>query len=105
MNEIGRRPTRDLLLLAGAALALQAMAWARLLTLFTARIGYGLHDLSDTFYYLEIAVRVAYGRWPYVDFPFEYPPLALPFLLLPPADGTVATYDFCLLYTSDAADE
>lgn len=94
MNEIGRRPTRDLLLLAGAALALQAMAWALLLTLFTARIGYGLHDLSDTFYYLEIAVRVAYGRWPYVDFPFEYPPLALPFLLLPPADGTVATYDF-----------
>ena len=89
----GRRPTRELLLLVGAAIALQAMAWALLLALFTAHIGYGLHDLSDTFYYLEIAVRVAHGAWPYVDFPFEYPPLALPFFLLPPADGTVAAYE------------
>jgi hypothetical protein len=78
----------------GAAIALQAMAWALLLALFTARIGYGLHDLSDTFYYLEIAVRVTHGAWPYVDFPFEYPPLALAFLLLPPAGGTVAAYEY-----------
>jgi Glycosyltransferase family 87 len=94
MNEHERRPTRELLLLAGAAIALQAIAWALLLALFTARIGYGLHDLSDTFYYLSIAVRVAHGAWPYVDFPFEYPPLALPFFLLPSADGTVAAYEY-----------
>jgi uncharacterized membrane protein len=90
----GRRPARELLLLAGAAIALQAITWSLLLALYTSRVWYALHDVSDTPYYLEIAVRVAYGRWPYVDFPFEYPPLALPFFLLPPAGGTVATYDF-----------
>jgi len=94
MERQGRPATRHLLLLVGAALALQAMVWALLLALFSARIGYGLHDLSDTFYYLGVAVRATHGAWPYVDFPFEYPPLALPFLLLPPADGTVAAYDY-----------
>lgn len=94
MNEHQRRPARELLLLAGAAIALQAMAWALLLALYASRVWYALHDLSDTPHYLSIAERVAQGDWPYVDFPFEYPPLALPIFLLPPRDGTIATFDY-----------
>lgn len=69
------------------------MAWALLVALFTARVGYGLHDLSDTSHYLSIVERIGQGAWPYVDFAFEYPPLALPLFLLPLRDGTLATYE------------
>ena len=69
------------------------MAWALLVALFTARVGYGLHDLSDTSHYLSIVERIGQGAWPYADFSFEYPPLALLFFLAPLRDGTLATYE------------
>ena len=93
MNEQTRRPVREFLLLVGAAIALQAITWSLLLALYTSRIWYGLHDVSDTLYYLEIAERIGRGDWPYLDFPFEYPPLTLLFFVLPPTYGTVAAYD------------
>ncbi len=93
-NEPAKRTRRDLLLLAGAAVALQAITWSLLLALYTSRVWYGLHDLADTPYYLAIAEQIARGDWPYLDFPFEYPPLALPFFLLQPSLSTVAAYDY-----------
>jgi hypothetical protein len=87
-------PRRRLLLLSAAAVALQALTWAILIPVFAARIGYGLHDLSDISHYLAIVEQLARGGWPYVDVPFEYPPLALPFMLLPPRPGTLAGYEY-----------
>jgi hypothetical protein len=86
------RTARESLLLVGSALALQAIVWAVLTALFTAHIGYGLHDLSDTPHYLWAVERLWSGAWPYIDFPFEYPPLSFLFFLAPMKDGTWATY-------------
>ena len=44
------------------ALALQAVVWAALIPLFTAHVGYGLHDLSDVAHYLAQAERVDLGE-------------------------------------------
>ena len=84
----------DTLLLATAAVALQAVVWAILIPVFTAHVGYGLHDLTDVAHYLYYAEQMARGSVPYVDVPFEYPPLALPVFLLAPRDGTLATYEY-----------
>jgi hypothetical protein len=85
---------RDLVVLLVAAGCLQAIAWAVLLTLFTSgRMGYGLHDLSDTLLYQRYAVAFSFGRWPYSGLPVEYPPLANLLFVLGPARGTVATYE------------
>jgi hypothetical protein len=83
-----------LLLLAASAVALQAVVWAVLIPMFTAHVGYGLHDLSDVPHYLAQAERIDLGKWPYIDFGFEYPPLALPAMLAPPRDGSLATYEY-----------
>lgn len=88
------RSRRELLLLLIAAVALQAIVWAALIPLFSAHVGYGLHDLSDVPHYLSTADRMARGDWPYIDFGFEYPPLALPLFFLPRSDGTLAAYEF-----------
>jgi hypothetical protein len=87
-------PRHRLLLLAAAAVALQAMLWAVLVPLFAAHVGYGLHDLSDVPHYLAQAERMDLGKWPYVDFGFEYPPLALAAMLIPPRDGSLSTYEY-----------
>ena len=88
------RPRLESLLLAAAAIALQAVVWAILIPLFNAHVGYGLHDLSDVPHYLSVVERLARGDLPYIDVPFEYPPFALPLLLLAPRDGTLATYQY-----------
>lgn len=55
------------------------------------------HTNPDAIYYFEIAGRVAAGKVPYLDFPFEYPPLALvpivaPYLAWP--QGSPALLDY-----------
>jgi len=87
------RPARETALLIAAAVALQAFVWAVLIVLlYQLRIGYGFHDLSDSLWYIHYADLVARGQRAYRDFSFEYPPLALPLLLLPP-HSSVAAYE------------
>ena len=53
---------------------------------------YGLHDISDTTIYADYAARMAHGLRPYLDFPVEYPPLAIPLFILPGHSGNPAIY-------------
>jgi len=53
---------------------------------------YGLHDISDTGIYFDYAGRMAHGFRPYVDFPVEYPPLAIPLFIIPGHTGSVRAY-------------
>jgi len=79
------RPGRETALLVAAAVAFQAVAWLLLIALLRdGRIWYGFFDVSDTVVYLDYAQKVAAGQAVYRDFPFEYPPLALPLFTLPP---------------------
>lgn len=85
---------RDLLVLLVGAACLQALAWAALLLLFsTGRMGYGLHELSDTLLYQFYGARFSMGHWPYADVPVEYPPLANLVFLVAPSGGSVADYE------------
>ena len=87
------RPLRETVLLIAAAVALQAIVWALLIVLLREyRVWYGFHDLSDSLWYLHYAELVAQGQRVYRDFTFEYPPLALPLLLLPP-QSSVGAYE------------
>jgi hypothetical protein len=47
------------------------------------RLWYGLDDVSDTGLYWIYGRRILEGQHPYLDFPVEYPPLALPLFALP----------------------
>jgi hypothetical protein len=87
-----RRPASETALLIVAAVVLQAVSWAILITLL--RQGgpwYYFFDVSDIVVYLGYAQKVAEGLRVYKDFPFEYPPLALPLFTLPP-HGDPTTY-------------
>ena len=87
------RPLRETVLLVAAAVALQAVVWALLIVLLRQyRVWYGFHDLSDSLWYVHYADLMARGQRVYRDFTFEYPPLALPLLLLPPR-SSVAAYE------------
>jgi hypothetical protein len=87
------RPLRETVLLVAAAVALQAIVWVFLIVLLRQYgVWYGFHDLSDSLWYLHYADLVAQGQRVYRDFSFEYPPLALPLLLLPPRTS-VAAYE------------
>lgn len=89
-----RLTRRTLVLVLAVALAAQAVAWTVLVSLFWVRgVGYDFHTLSDTYFYLAYAERMAEGSWPYSGFPFEYPPLAALLVRSPPLDGSVATYE------------
>jgi hypothetical protein len=91
----GQAPRRrgETALLVAVAVSLQALVWALLyLVLGRLHLGYGFHDLSDTFWYLHYRDLIDQGQRVYRDFAFEYPPLALPLFLLPPA-GSVAEYE------------
>jgi hypothetical protein len=57
-----------------------------------AHFWYGLHDISDTGIYVDFAARMAHGLRPYVDFPVEYPPLAIPLFVIPGHSGNVVAY-------------
>ncbi len=62
--------------------------------LWIRQLGYAFHSLSDTLVYIDYASRwTVLHRLPYIDFKLEYPPLALPLLLLPPSTRSVAAYE------------
>ncbi len=88
------RPDRRALLRAtGLAAALCAAAIGVIVLLFGVyHVWYGIHDISDTSIYFDYASRIAAGFRPYVDFPVEYPPLAIPLFLIPGHTGSVTAY-------------
>lgn len=93
-DPLGRpRTAAETTALVFAALALQLLVWAILIYLLGVRhVWYGFHAISDTRLYHYYALRIAGGLRPYLDFPFEYPPLALPLLTLPGHLGTLSEY-------------
>jgi Glycosyltransferase family 87 len=68
--------------LAAAAVGLCLLAWAALHVGFYAR-----DEIQDTPLYESYAERIVDGDVPYRDFEFEYPPLAIPVLVLPELAG------------------
>ena len=90
---LGLLTRRELWLLFAAAVALQAMAWALVVSLLS-RIGpvsWGVTS-TDVARYALIAEWIRQGSWPYAQFQFEYPPLTLIPLLIPPHSTTLAPY-------------
>ena len=86
---------RERLVLMTAAAALQAIAWLVILQILYAILKWGYNPnlvSPDTVHYADVGVRALGGQWAYSDFPFEYPPLAILFFILPPLRGTLATY-------------
>jgi hypothetical protein len=77
----------------GLAVGLTAAAIGLMVYLFgVVHFWYGLHDISDTTIYADYAARIAAGFRPYVDFPVEYPPLAVPLFMLPGHSSSVVAY-------------
>jgi hypothetical protein len=86
-----RRPVNETVLIVVAAVAFTTFVWAFLIWLLRANgPWYHFFDVSDIQpVYFAYAQKIAQGLRPYLDFPVEYPPLALPlFALLPHADPT-----------------
>ncbi len=79
-------------LLATALLPLLAVAAALWWVLARTRLWYGLDDVSDTGLYWIYGRRILEGQRPYLDFPVEYPPLALPLFALPAGAPGPAAY-------------
>ena len=90
----GRLRRRDLLLLCAAAVALQTIVWMVALSIVTRYVAMyrGGATTPDLEHYALVADYVRHGWWPYVQFRFEYPPLALIPILAPPTASSVATY-------------
>ena len=85
--------SRRLLRVIGLAVGLTLAAIGLIVYLFgVAHVWYGLHDISDTTIYADYAARMAQGLRPYVDFPVEYPPLAIPLFVIPGHSGNVVSY-------------
>ena len=71
-------------LLAGAA-ALQTLAWALLILIVRGWFSrYWDVTIPDVQHYAEVVWAIRQGLWPYSGVPFEYPPLTLVPLLVPP---------------------
>ena len=86
---------RRLLAIAGAALAFYVVASAAIVYVFgVKRIGYFFFDLSDIEIYFRYAFFMAGGGRPYVDFPVEYPPLALTLFKLAGPPDHIDRYAF-----------
>ena len=82
-----------LLKIVGLAVGLTVAVIGFMVYLFgVAHVWYGLHDISDTTIYADYAARMAHGLRPYVDFPVEYPPLAIPLFVIPGHSDNVVTY-------------
>jgi len=82
-----------MLTIVGAAVLAQVYVWGCLIYLHNSRhVWYGFHDISDIWVYLERAQWMAQGLKPYLDFQFEYPPLAIPLLTLPGHLGDTRAY-------------
>ena len=92
MNELSRKSVAWLVL---TTVVMQAAAWCVLVYLFQVRrFGYGFFDVSDISVYREFAESFARGRVPYRDIPVEYPPLAIPLMVLPTKLGRLGGYDW-----------
>ena len=76
---------RELVLLFVAAVALQAIAWS-LVIVVVRRVypAYWNATIPDMQHYADVVYSIHQGAWPYTQFPFEYPPLTLVPLLIPP---------------------
>ncbi|HZL63479.1 MAG TPA: glycosyltransferase family 87 protein [Thermoleophilia bacterium] len=90
----GRLRRRDLVLLCAAAVALQTIVWMVILSIVARYVAMyrGGATTPDLEHYALVADYVRHGWWPYVQFRFEYPPLALIPILAPPAASSVARY-------------
>ncbi len=90
----GRLRRRDLVLLCAAAVALQAIVWMVILSIVMRYVAMyrGGATTPDLEHYALVADYVRHGWWPYVQFRFEYPPLALIPILAPPTASSVARY-------------
>ncbi|HVI94922.1 MAG TPA: hypothetical protein VM753_13005, partial [Anaeromyxobacter sp.] len=74
-----KRPSAAAAVWAGVFAYLVAVA-----LLIAVAVGtYGFFKVTDVGYYWKVSDRIALGLRPYVDFPFEYPPLASLFIRLP----------------------
>ena len=83
----GPRPVtrREAALLLVAAAALQAVAWALVIVVVRRAFPeYWDATIPDVQHYAGIVWAVRHGLWPYTQIPFEYPPVALVPLLVPP---------------------
>ena len=82
------------MLLCAAAVALQAIVWMVALSIVMRYVEMyrGGATTPDLEHYALIADYVRHGWWPYVQFRFEYPPLALIPILAPPTPSSVAAY-------------
>jgi hypothetical protein len=91
-----RRPAVETALIVAAAVAFQALAWAILVRYLRSEAPwhYKFFDVSDIeTTYFPYALKVARGLRVYKDFSFEYPPLALPLMTLPPHGGGLLSYE------------
>jgi len=81
-------------LLCAAAVALQAIVWMVALSIVMRYVVMyrGGATTPDLEHYALVADYVRHGWWPYVQFRFEYPPLALIPILAPPTASSVAAY-------------
>jgi hypothetical protein len=80
-----RLSRREFALLLVAAAALQTLAWA--VVIMVVRRFYPQWwdaTIPDVVHYAEVVWAVRHGGWPYSQVPFEYPPLTLIPLLIPP---------------------
>ena len=80
-----RASRREFALLLVAAAALQVLAWA--VIIIVVRRFYPQYwdaTIPDVLHYAEVVWAVRHGGWPYTQVPFEYPPLTLIPLLIPP---------------------
>ncbi len=80
------RPTRrEVVLLLLAAAALQTLAWAIVVVIVRSWFRrYWDVTIPDVQHYAEVVWAIRHGAWPYSGVPFEYPPLTLVPLLVPP---------------------
>jgi len=80
-----RLSRREVTLLLIAAAALQTLAWA--VVIIIVRRFYPQYwdtTIPDVEHYAEVVWAIRRGGWPYSQVPFEYPPLTLIPLLIPP---------------------
>ena len=68
------------------------IVWLIALSVVGRYVGLYRSPSADVAHYAMIADFVHHGWWPYAQYPFEYPPLALVPILAPPTASVVATY-------------
>ena len=88
-----RLPRREVALLLVAAAALQVLAWALVIVIVRRFFAeYWDVTIPDVQHYAEVVWAVRHGLWPYSQTQFEYPPLTLVPLLIPPDIASFTRY-------------